>query len=238
MPVSQRRVLTDLPFGKQFGTVQGNERLYPRVLAELARVVRCGGRAVLLTSAANDVTMQATLASAMPKNTWIELCSRQTSTSTKTEDSQHEPRLHARAGAWTVEHRFGFMLFCSMRARVYVLRRTAAAAPSPDEAEAWCLANLDVLRAWARRSQLARPRTCPGVKSKAPRDGTEDNGICGGVSTSSRTMSTCGASSLDRAPDVYVERLGGSCSKLPWDDGSGWRNQWMRARPPMVVCGG
>ena len=39
------KVLTDLPFGKQFGSLEDNRWLYPRVLMELARVLRVGGRA-------------------------------------------------------------------------------------------------------------------------------------------------------------------------------------------------
>ena len=43
-----------MPFGKQFGSLQTNETVYPRVLAEMARVLRCDGRAVILTSADNQ----------------------------------------------------------------------------------------------------------------------------------------------------------------------------------------
>jgi 23S rRNA G2445 N2-methylase RlmL len=51
-------LVCDLPFGKQHGTVEANRSLYPRVLTETARVVRPGGRAVLLTSDENrDVLM-------------------------------------------------------------------------------------------------------------------------------------------------------------------------------------
>ena len=231
------RILTDLPFGKQFGTVQGNETLYPRVLAELARVVRCGGRAVLLTSADNDATMQAALASAMHKNMWIQLCSKQSTT--ETQGIQPEPRAPARSGAWEVLHRYGFMLFCSMRARVYVLRRTAAPAPRPDEAEACCCANLDTLRAWARHSQLVRPRSCQASVNTPTSGSAKDNGKCDEFG--SGTVSAGGAPTIgldNDTPDSYVERLSGACSKLPWDDGSGWRKQWMRARPPMVAYSG
>eukprot|EP00445_Apocalathium_hangoei_P079380 CAMPEP_0204193270 /NCGR_PEP_ID=MMETSP0361-20130328/61530_1 /ASSEMBLY_ACC=CAM_ASM_000343 /TAXON_ID=268821 /ORGANISM="Scrippsiella Hangoei, Strain SHTV-5" /LENGTH=400 /DNA_ID=CAMNT_0051154453 /DNA_START=26 /DNA_END=1225 /DNA_ORIENTATION=- len=42
-------VLSDLPFGRQHGTVEGNAELYPRLLKEAARVLRPDGRAVLLT---------------------------------------------------------------------------------------------------------------------------------------------------------------------------------------------
>ena len=43
-------VLTNMPFGKQVGSHHGNVTLYPRLLAEWARVVRPPGRLVLLTS--------------------------------------------------------------------------------------------------------------------------------------------------------------------------------------------
>ena len=55
------KVLTDLPFGKQFGSLEDNRWLYPRVLMELARVLRVGGRAVLLTNQQNRHTMQEAL---------------------------------------------------------------------------------------------------------------------------------------------------------------------------------
>merc|ERR1711862_234743 len=51
-----------MPFGKQFGSVSGNESLYPAALAEFARVVRPGGIAVILTSNANSAIMRASLA--------------------------------------------------------------------------------------------------------------------------------------------------------------------------------
>src|SRR5262249_48073919 len=43
-------VLANLPFGKQFGSVATNAGLYARLLAETRRVLKPGGRAVLLTS--------------------------------------------------------------------------------------------------------------------------------------------------------------------------------------------
>lgn len=55
------KVLTDLPFGKQFGSLEDNRWLYPRVLMELARVLRVGGRAVLLTNQQNRQAMQEAL---------------------------------------------------------------------------------------------------------------------------------------------------------------------------------
>lgn len=44
------KVATNLPFGKQISGGGGPAKLYPPLLAELARVVRPGGRIVLLTS--------------------------------------------------------------------------------------------------------------------------------------------------------------------------------------------
>ena len=42
-------VVTDLPFGRRHGSHLQNQSLYPRALREYARVVRSGGRAVMLT---------------------------------------------------------------------------------------------------------------------------------------------------------------------------------------------
>ena len=55
------KVLTDLPFGKQFGSLEENRDLYPAALSELARVLRIGGLAVVLTSQANRAAMQEAL---------------------------------------------------------------------------------------------------------------------------------------------------------------------------------
>lgn len=55
------KIMTDLPFGKQFGSLEENHRLYPSVLRELARVLRVGGLAVLLTSQQNREVMQTAL---------------------------------------------------------------------------------------------------------------------------------------------------------------------------------
>ncbi|CAJ1414858.1 unnamed protein product [Effrenium voratum] len=53
------KILTDLPFGRQFGSVEENQRLYPRVLAEMRRVIRPQGLAAVLTSSANKDHMRA-----------------------------------------------------------------------------------------------------------------------------------------------------------------------------------
>jgi 23S rRNA G2445 N2-methylase RlmL len=42
-------IITNLPFGKQIGTLAENRLLYPALLAEWVRVLREGGRMVLLT---------------------------------------------------------------------------------------------------------------------------------------------------------------------------------------------
>ncbi len=42
-------IITNLPFGKQIGTPAENRALYPALLAEWVRVLRAGGRMVLLT---------------------------------------------------------------------------------------------------------------------------------------------------------------------------------------------
>ena len=58
--------LCDLPFGVQHGTVENNVELYPRVLAELARVLRDKARGVLLTNDANERTLLACLGDDAP----------------------------------------------------------------------------------------------------------------------------------------------------------------------------
>uniref|UniRef100_A0A7S4BBR4 Ribosomal RNA large subunit methyltransferase K/L-like methyltransferase domain-containing protein n=1 Tax=Chrysotila carterae TaxID=13221 RepID=A0A7S4BBR4_CHRCT len=46
-------VICDLPFGRMHGSEEENVTLYPAVVHELARVLRKGGKAVLLTNSAN-----------------------------------------------------------------------------------------------------------------------------------------------------------------------------------------
>ncbi|CAE8618686.1 unnamed protein product, partial [Polarella glacialis] len=125
---SVHKLLTDLPFGKQFGTVQGNEALYPAALAELARVLRPGGLAALLTSRENHQAMRAALAA--PETGAAEAGS-------------PAAALHR---AWVVEHRRSFRLFCKTDACIYLLRRTAAPAPSPAEAVAATASMLETSR--------------------------------------------------------------------------------------------
>jgi 23S rRNA G2445 N2-methylase RlmL len=47
---SVTRIITNLPFGKQIGTHQANEQLYPALVTEFGRVLAPGGRLVALTS--------------------------------------------------------------------------------------------------------------------------------------------------------------------------------------------
>ena len=61
MPLPRNSVdvlVCDMPFGKMFGSVEDNKVLYPRMLGEAAKVVKPGGRAVLLTSDDNADLMQ------------------------------------------------------------------------------------------------------------------------------------------------------------------------------------
>jgi len=55
-------VLCDLPFGKQFGSLEENETLYPAAVNEFRRVLKTGvGRAVLLTNQVNAPRLAAAL---------------------------------------------------------------------------------------------------------------------------------------------------------------------------------
>ena len=45
------RVVSDVPFGKKVGSNLANDTLYPRLVAELARVLAGDGRAVIVTDA-------------------------------------------------------------------------------------------------------------------------------------------------------------------------------------------
>jgi tRNA (guanine6-N2)-methyltransferase len=47
---SVSKIATNPPFGKQIGSPQGVKQLYPRFFAEMERVLRPGGRAVVLSS--------------------------------------------------------------------------------------------------------------------------------------------------------------------------------------------
>ena len=68
-------LLCDLPFGKMFGSVDGNRELYPKMLAEAARAVRPGGRAVLLTSDSNGELMEAQVCGAVGPSQFLSLVS-------------------------------------------------------------------------------------------------------------------------------------------------------------------
>lgn len=50
-------VLCDLPFGRQFGSVEGNKDSYPKLLREFRRVLKPTGRCFLLTSAENEAIL-------------------------------------------------------------------------------------------------------------------------------------------------------------------------------------
>ena len=56
-------IVCDLPFGKKFGSVEENMKLYPVVIRELIQILKPGRRMVLLTSASNKVAMREALAS-------------------------------------------------------------------------------------------------------------------------------------------------------------------------------
>jgi tRNA (guanine6-N2)-methyltransferase len=43
-------IVTNMPFGKQIGTAKDNQELYPALLGEWTRILRSGGRMVLLSS--------------------------------------------------------------------------------------------------------------------------------------------------------------------------------------------
>merc|ERR1712224_1011124 len=53
MSASVDVAVCDMPFGKQSGSIEENQERYPAILAELWRVVKPGGRCVLLTSTPN-----------------------------------------------------------------------------------------------------------------------------------------------------------------------------------------
>ena len=46
---SADKIVCNMPWGRRVGSHRGNRRLYPKFLREAARVLRPGGRAVLLT---------------------------------------------------------------------------------------------------------------------------------------------------------------------------------------------
>eukprot|EP00510_Aplanochytrium_minuta_P009401 CAMPEP_0184055830 /NCGR_PEP_ID=MMETSP0956-20121227/7404_1 /TAXON_ID=627963 /ORGANISM="Aplanochytrium sp, Strain PBS07" /LENGTH=264 /DNA_ID=CAMNT_0026349717 /DNA_START=772 /DNA_END=1566 /DNA_ORIENTATION=- len=108
------KIMVDLPFGKQFGSVQGNERLYPYFLCEMARILRVGGRCVLLTSAESEIVLRASLAEIQRGGT----------------TSAKEPG--ACNGAFKVLYRLPFLLFSKMKARIYVLERTTEGISMPE----------------------------------------------------------------------------------------------------------
>lgn len=106
LPISSASVdklLVDMPFGKQFGSLEANASLYPSALAEFARVMRPGGRVVLLTSRTNQHTMRVALSYA---------------------EGSAQTSSNAHSGVWELERRRHFRLFCKTDVCIYVLRRT------------------------------------------------------------------------------------------------------------------
>lgn len=57
MKINNMEIKYFQPFGKRSGSVFDNRTLYKQVLLELARVVRCKGRAILLTYDRKSMTM-------------------------------------------------------------------------------------------------------------------------------------------------------------------------------------
>jgi 23S rRNA G2445 N2-methylase RlmL len=47
---SVSKIVTNLPWGIRHGSHEANRRLYPRLIAEIKRLLRPGGVAVMLTS--------------------------------------------------------------------------------------------------------------------------------------------------------------------------------------------
>ncbi|CAE7231918.1 THUMPD3 [Symbiodinium natans] len=110
----------------RFGTLEGNEALYPAVLAEMSRVLRPGGLAVLLTSQENREVLQAALSTS------------------------------PLGGAWSAVHRRSFRLFVKTDACIYLLRRTPAPPAPPGEAvesTGAALAELQRAKGWGSRAQ-------------------------------------------------------------------------------------
>ena len=146
--------------------------------------------------------------------------------------SQEPPTL-----VWEVVHRFGFMLFTSMRARIYILRRTAQPAPHPDVALATCRRALGILRGWRRHHALRRAGGGEGGGGAS--GGSGGGGGASGDGGGDKVGGEAGDGDVvaNAPPAFFVEKLGGGCSRLPWDDGTSWRTQWVQNRPPMVRWG-
>eukprot|EP00933_Yihiella_yeosuensis_P020141 TRINITY_DN16227_c0_g1_i1.p1 TRINITY_DN16227_c0_g1~~TRINITY_DN16227_c0_g1_i1.p1 ORF type:complete len:506 (+),score=86.03 TRINITY_DN16227_c0_g1_i1:78-1595(+) len=137
------KLLSDLPFGKQFGSIEGNEVLYPAALAEMARVLKPGGKAALLTSKDNHLAMRAALGKPLNEGHTLPLLPKRLLSS-----------------AWVVEHRRNFRLFCKLDACIYLLRRTSAPAPTPSEAVAATTATLAALRRRTASRSVQSTPTC------------------------------------------------------------------------------
>ncbi|KAK3258519.1 hypothetical protein CYMTET_32441 [Cymbomonas tetramitiformis] len=105
-------VICDLPFGKMHGSVEGNVVLYPKMLDEAARVVKPGGRAVLLTSDDNQTVMHEQVAA----------------------DGHQRKK-----GNWKLQARNPLQIGCKMPTHIYLLCRMAAGnqEEETDSSPAW-----------------------------------------------------------------------------------------------------
>jgi 23S rRNA G2445 N2-methylase RlmL len=204
------KLVADLPFGKQFGSVEANQLLYPAALANFARVLRCGGRAVLLTSAENDSVMRAMLAPVHP--------ARAASDADDDADGAAAAPSNALGHCFTVTARVAFMLFSKMKARIFVLTRTEAAAPSVPDAVERSARVLDALRLDAALQLERRAAREAASADSAAKSETTDT-LRTRLSTSSASM--------------FVDKLRAS-NVLDWDEGGSWAEQWKATRPALV----
>ena len=103
------KIAVDLPYGKKFGTIEHNLSLYPKILLEMARVIRENGRAVILTSSENENIIRSCLAKVEERN------------ANKIINDNTTQKL---CDLWNVQLKFSFMLFSKIRARIFILKRT------------------------------------------------------------------------------------------------------------------
>jgi len=67
LDASLDRLVTNLPFGKQMGSVEENQRLYHGFFQEMGRVLRDGGKAILLTNQHDLIRQQLAVHPALRK---------------------------------------------------------------------------------------------------------------------------------------------------------------------------